>query len=101
MELTWLLVNGLTISWVISEGSERKVGFGGTVFGAEGINSIGKFEGYQRLVRAIDDFFLTGKLPVEPEETIEIYAFMEAADESKRQGGKPIKISDTINRIKI
>lgn len=80
---------------------EGEVGFGGTVFGTEGINSIGKFEGYQRLVRAIDDFFLTGKLPVEPEETIEIYAFMEAADESKRQGGKPIKIIDTINTIKI
>lgn len=80
---------------------EGKIGFGGTVFGTEGINSIGKFEGYQRLVRAIDDFFLTGKLPVEPEETIEIYAFMEAADESKRQGGKPIKIIDTINTIKI
>lgn len=78
-----------------------KVGFGGTVFGTNGINSIGKFEGYQRLVRAIDGFFTTGKLPVEPEETIEIYAFMEAADESKRQGGKPINISDTINRIKI
>ncbi|WP_339922699.1 Gfo/Idh/MocA family oxidoreductase [uncultured Cyclobacterium sp.] len=78
-----------------------KVGFGGTVFGTNGINSIGKFEGYQRLVRAIDDFFLTGNLPVAQEETIEIYAFMEAADESKRQGGKPINISDTINRIKI
>ncbi|WP_339904697.1 Gfo/Idh/MocA family oxidoreductase [uncultured Cyclobacterium sp.] len=80
---------------------EGKIGFGGTVFGTDGINSIGKFEGYQRLVRAIDDFFLTGKLPVEPEETIEIYAFMEAADESKRQGGIPIKISDTINKVKI
>jgi len=80
---------------------EGKSGFGGTVFGADGIKSIGKFEGYQRLVSAIDNFFLTGKLPVDPEETIEIYAFMEAADESKRQGGRSIKISDTINRIKI
>ncbi|GAB2992427.1 Gfo/Idh/MocA family oxidoreductase [Cyclobacterium sediminis] len=78
-----------------------KVGFGGTVFGTDGIKSIGKFEGYQRLVRAIDDFITTGKLPVAPEETMEIYAFMEAADESKRQGGKPINISETINRVKI
>jgi hypothetical protein len=29
---------------------------------------------------------------VQPEETIEIIAFMEAADESKQQGGKPVKI---------
>jgi hypothetical protein len=29
---------------------------------------------------------------VKPEETIEIIAFMEAADESKKQGGAPVKI---------
>ena len=33
-------------------------------------------------------FFRTGKPPVSAEETIEIFAFMEAADESKRKGGE-------------
>lgn len=78
-----------------------KSGFGGTVFGEEGIQPIGKFEGYNKLVAAIDQFFLTGNLPVEARETIEIYAFMEAADESKRKGGKPIHIQDTLNRFKL
>ncbi len=77
-----------------------KSGFGGTVFGAEGIMPIGKFEGYKKLVAAIDQFFLTDILPVDPEETIEIYAFMEAADESKRKGGLTIRIQDTLDRFK-
>ena len=37
-------------------------------------------------------FFQTSVAPVQPEETLEILAFMEAADESKRQGGAPVKI---------
>ena len=41
-------------------------------------------------------FFQTGIAPITPEETIELFAFMEAADESKRQGGKPVKISDVM-----
>ena len=32
------------------------------------------------------------------ETTLEIYAFMEAADESKRRGGVPVKISEVLKR---
>ena len=39
--------------------------------------------------------FRTGVVPVKPEETIELYAFMETADESKRQGGKPVSVKET------
>ena len=42
--------------------------------------------------------FQTGKVPVPAEETIELFAFMEAADESKRLEGKPVKIADIIAR---
>ena len=38
------------------------------------------------------DFFKTKVAPVKPEETIEIFAFMEAADKSKAEGGKPVKL---------
>jgi hypothetical protein len=31
---------------------------------------------------------------VSPEETLEIFAFMEAADESKRRGGVPVRLSE-------
>lgn len=51
---------------------------------------------YAPLVREIMKFFQTGVPPVSPEETVEMFAFMEAADESKRQGGKPVKISDVM-----
>jgi hypothetical protein len=42
------------------------------------------------------EFFQTGKPPVPREETIEIYAFMEAADASKKAGGKPVLIADIL-----
>jgi predicted dehydrogenase len=71
-------------------------GYGGTAFGEKGIVAIEKFQGYKPLVVAISEFFRTQKSPVSPEETIEIYAFMEAAAESKRQGGAPISLDSVI-----
>ena len=53
---------------------------------------------YAPLVREIMKFFKSGKPPVSPEEAIEIYAFMEAADESKRQGGRPVSIADVMRK---
>jgi hypothetical protein len=47
---------------------------------------------YAPLVREIMKFFQTGISPVPAEETLELFAFMEAADESKRQGGVPVKL---------
>jgi hypothetical protein len=43
-------------------------------------------------------FFRTGVAPVTPEETIEIFAFMEAADESRRRGGESVPISELLRR---
>ena len=67
-------------------------GFHGLAKGEQGETAAGSFDGYQPLVAAIMKFFQTGVAPVQPEETIEIIAFMEAADESKKQGGAPVKI---------
>ena len=72
---------------------EGERGYGGTAFGTEGIALIGPYDGYRPLVVAIVDFFRTGQPPVSPEETLEIYAFMEAADESKRRGGAPVELA--------
>lgn len=77
-----------------------KSGFGGTAFGDNGIASIGGFGGYRPLVVAITEFFRSRKSPVSDEETIEIYAFMEAADESKRLGGIPVDLSEILMRAK-
>ena len=74
-----------------------KAAFGATVFGSKGIGHGGAFTGYEPLVREIAKFFKTGEVPVSPQETIEIFAFMEAADESKRLGGAPVKLSDLLD----
>lgn len=71
-------------------------GYGGTAFGTKGVESIGKSDGYAPLVVEIVKFFRTGVAPVSAEETTNLYAFMEAADESKRQGFAPVKIADVI-----
>ncbi len=69
--------------------------FGGTVFTENKIISIEAPKGYAPLVSSIVSFFKTKVAPVPPSETIEIYAFMAAADESKRQG-KAISLSEII-----
>jgi hypothetical protein len=71
-------------------------GYGATVFGSKGTGQAGGFTGYEALVQEIAKFFKTGISPVKPEDTIEIYAFMEAADESKRQGGKPVTLESVL-----
>ena len=68
--------------------------YGGTAFGTEGNLFFGPFEGYEPLAVEIAKFFKTKKAPIDPRETLEIYAFMEAADESKRRGGSSVNISD-------
>jgi predicted dehydrogenase len=72
--------------------------YGGTVYGEKGNLSLGPFKGYDNLLVQIIDFFKTGKPPVTPEETMEIYAFMEAADESKRNGGKPVSLEAVMQK---
>ena len=68
-----------------------------TVFGSNGFaEQKSGADSYAPLVREIMRFFQTGIAPVTPEETLEIFAFMEAADESKRRGGSPVKLSDVI-----
>ena len=72
--------------------------YGATVFGTKGIVLSGDYGGYEPLVVEIVKFFKTGKPPVSADETIEIFAFMEAADESKRQGGKPVTIESVMTK---
>jgi hypothetical protein len=75
-------------------------GYGATVYGSKAIAPAGEYEGYGPLVMEICKFFKTGKPPVSAEETLEIFAFMEAADESKRQGGKPVTIEGVLEKAR-
>lgn len=49
---------------------------------------------YYGVVSAVVKFFQTGVAPVTPEETLEIIAFMEAADLSKARQGAPVALRE-------
>jgi predicted dehydrogenase len=50
--------------------------------------------GYEGLDQAVAEFFHTGKPPVDPQETLELFEFMTAAQQSFDNGGKEVKLSD-------
>jgi predicted dehydrogenase len=77
-----------------------KQDYGMVVFGSKGIESQKINAGYEPLLVEIVKFFRGGPPPVSAGETIELFAFMEAADESKRQGGAPVKLADVIARAR-
>jgi predicted dehydrogenase len=79
---------------------DGKADYGATVFGSKGILSGGKFSGYEGLVTEICKFFRTGVAPVAAEETIEMFTFMEAADESKRQNGAPVTLESVLKKAR-
>jgi hypothetical protein len=70
--------------------------FHGLAKGEKGESPAGSFDGYGALVKEIVKFFQTREPPVRPSETLAILAFMEAADQSKRQGGTPVQIRDLL-----
>jgi len=74
--------------------------YGATVFGSKGNASSKGDGGYEPLMVEIVKFFKSGKPPVSAGETLEIYAFMEAADESKRQGGKPVTLESVMAKAR-
>lgn len=78
---------------------EDKV-YTGKAVGEKGEAPIGKFDGYEVLLFEIVNMFRTGKVPVSAEETIELYAFMEAADESKRRGGAEVTLQEVIEKAR-
>ena len=73
-------------------------GFGGKAVGSKGESEVGKFDGYPPLIREIVTFLKTGDAPVTPEESIAIYAFMEAADESKRRNGEEVSLREVLEK---
>ncbi|MBL7872023.1 MAG: Gfo/Idh/MocA family oxidoreductase [Cyclobacteriaceae bacterium] len=72
--------------------------YGGTAYGTEGNLNLGPFDGYDALAVKIGEFFKSKVSPINARETLEIYAFMEAADESKRKGGATIRMDDVLKK---
>lgn len=76
-------------------------GYSGKAVGEKGEAPVGAFDGYAPLVVEIVKFFGTRVAPVPSAETIEIFAFMEAADESKRRGGEPVTLREVLEKAGI
>ncbi len=83
---------------IYREAGEGRKGYGGKAVGDKGEAPVGGFDGYEPLLFEIIKFFRTGIAPVSPEETIEIYAFMEAADESKRRNGAEVTLAEVMKK---
>lgn len=75
-----------------------KVTHSGVAYGLNEILPAGSFNdvGHRPLVIDMLKFFKTGISPVSVEETLAIHVFMEAADESKRQGGAPVSMKSVL-----
>jgi len=76
-------------------------GYGATIFGSTQIVSGGRFDGYEPLLREIVEFFKSGKPPVEPEETLELLAMIEAAEISKNKDGIPVSVAGVLEAAQL
>nr|ACO70933.1 oxidoreductase domain protein [uncultured Verrucomicrobiota bacterium] len=74
--------------------------YGGKAIGEKGEAPVGAFDGYEVLLFEIVKMFRTGIAPVPAEETIELYAFMEAADESKRRDGAEVTLKEVLEKAR-
>ncbi len=68
--------------------------YGGTAFTPDGAVQAGGYAGYKVLLNEILDYFKTGKAPVTPEETIEIFAFMKASNMSRERNGAIVTLDE-------
>jgi hypothetical protein len=95
VEVTGIWAGGRTGVFRQENGKDRK-SYGGTATGEKGEGKIGTYDGYDALLFRILDMFRTGESPIAAEETLELYAFMEAADESKRRDGASVNIGEVL-----
>ena len=89
---------------------EGAVKYSATVFGEKGVSTAGiyghgvpvngivpttdKYVGYEGLATEIAKFFKGGPIPVSHAETLEIFALMQAAEESKAQNGAVVRLKN-------
>jgi len=74
--------------------------YGATVFGEKKIITLDKAPGYEPLLVKVAEFYDTLKTPVPLADTLELFAFMEAADVSKKNGGKAIDLEPLMKEQK-
>lgn len=75
-----------------------KTGLGATVFGSRGITHVNNYYDYVPLLATIVEFFRTKTTPIPVDEMVEVFAYLEAAEESKRRGGVPVLLDEVRNK---
>jgi Oxidoreductase family, NAD-binding Rossmann fold len=75
---------------------DGKQTYGAIAFGSKSVITKEPKTSYRELVVEIVKFFQTGVPPITPEETLEIMAFMEAADVSKKKNGAPVMLKEVL-----
>ena len=78
----------------------NKADSGAIAFGSKAVVVAERGGGYEPLCREIARFFRSGTPPVSPETTVEMFTFMEAADESHRRGGAPVSIAEVLEKAR-
>jgi len=84
---------GVPLTWTPAKGEKSSA-----PNGEHWIAPKGEYMGYKGVAIEIARFFKTGKPPVTAEQTTEIFAFLEAAHESRRQDGAPVKLQTVIDQ---
>lgn len=90
--------------------------YSATVFGDKGVSVAGvyghgvpekgvvptrdKYMGYEGIAIQMARFFKGSEVPVSPEETLQVFAFMEAAHASKRQAGARVMLKDVLEQAR-
>jgi hypothetical protein len=79
---------------------QGKQDYGAVAFGMKAVlaTPVPMTSDYRGLLVEIVKFFQTGVPPVPPDETLEIMAFMEAAELSKIRGGLPVALAEVTGR---
>jgi len=75
--------------------------YGLTVFGADFIENEAKYEGYEPMVVRFAEFFAGGPVPVPNQESVEIMAFIEAAQLSSQRGGVPVSLTEAVDAARV
>ena len=85
----------MTAGSAASEASAGAREYGFTLFGEKDVITQGVSTQfiYRELLKRIVSFFETRQLPIDPRETLEIVAFIEAAKKSGDAGGVPMTVT--------
>jgi hypothetical protein len=67
----------------------------------KGVEPEGEYTGYKPLAIEMAKFYKTRVSPVPPSETIELFAFMEAALLSKQRSGAVVTIQSVLDSVKV